>query len=596
MNNTITNCQSSYGGGVYCYNSSNVVLESNNFFENSLVNSNAHDGLALYIHDCQNVQNKLNLFDHNGENSPSRNVVYISDSDDIDFTNCTIIDNYSHIGLKLVNVSDCVLKNSVLYNNGNYNLVVSSGPEPTQDYCLIGEDPQLDSDYKPLWNESTRSCVIDAGDSDIVDPDGTPSDIGAVRAINHKVDIVNLPSPSENEGWKWLCFPTLDYVVNNSEFDPDMAEYLLADIITPPEPYSLDEVVGKDIRIYLQQETWMNIDHIFTSIKGYKFHMNEEADISVTGFLEDTSTTISLQGNGEENWIGYFLEETQKVEDAFAEYWNGDNIYFIQHQEWSAVRLDGKWIFKKNSDNLSPTLSYGDMVIVKCNTNMDFSWDNTTPPEDKRGYTEPEYFSYTEQEDYIPLFIELDTSDIPLEIGAMVNGECIGATVVEDTLTQINAYTTESQTGSIEFEMYYGLRSENKLLSQYDCFSLSNPEFILNYLDTDIPKDAYFIPLKQGSSLILKHFKFSISNYPNPFNPETTINYSVPEKCQVKLLIYNIKGQKVCSLVNGVLDKGKYTILWDGKDDNRTSISSGIYFSRFSAGDKTTVKKMIMLK
>ncbi len=88
----------------------------------------------------------------------------------------------------------------------------------------------------------------------------------------------------------------------------------------------------------------------------------------------------------------------------------------------------------------------------------------------------------------------------------------------------------------------------------------------------------------------------SISNYPNPFNPETTISYSIAKVAKVKLDIYNLKGQLVKTLVNKELNAGSHSVNWDGKDMNDRSVSSGVYFYRLTTPDFTQSKKMIMMK
>ena len=85
-------------------------------------------------------------------------------------------------------------------------------------------------------------------------------------------------------------------------------------------------------------------------------------------------------------------------------------------------------------------------------------------------------------------------------------------------------------------------------------------------------------------------------NYPNPFNPKTTIEYSIPQDSKVELKIYNIKGQKVRILVNELLPAGEHSAIWNGKDSNGNRVSSGIYFYKLEAGDFQKVRKMILLK
>ena len=81
-----------------------------------------------------------------------------------------------------------------------------------------------------------------------------------------------------------------------------------------------------------------------------------------------------------------------------------------------------------------------------------------------------------------------------------------------------------------------------------------------------------------NENVILNIDDFGLSNYPNPFNPETTISFSIPKDSNIDLTVYNIKGQKVKTLFNDSLDKGDYSVVWDGNDDTDRAVSSGIYF------------------
>ena len=85
-------------------------------------------------------------------------------------------------------------------------------------------------------------------------------------------------------------------------------------------------------------------------------------------------------------------------------------------------------------------------------------------------------------------------------------------------------------------------------------------------------------------------------NYPNPFNPTTEISFSLQNESFVTLEVYNIKGQKVKTLIKGGLEEGKHSIEWDGKDDQNRSVSSGIFFYTMKTDLYTSSKKMILLK
>ena len=85
-------------------------------------------------------------------------------------------------------------------------------------------------------------------------------------------------------------------------------------------------------------------------------------------------------------------------------------------------------------------------------------------------------------------------------------------------------------------------------------------------------------------------------NQPNPFNPETKISYYLPTACQVKLIIYNVLGQRVKTVFDGHQDAGMKTLIWDGRDDYDDQLGSGIYFYRLQADNFHQTKKMILMK
>jgi len=85
-------------------------------------------------------------------------------------------------------------------------------------------------------------------------------------------------------------------------------------------------------------------------------------------------------------------------------------------------------------------------------------------------------------------------------------------------------------------------------------------------------------------------------NYPNPFNPETTITYSLQGDIPVSLEIYNIKGQRVKTLVNETKAAGNHNVVWKGLDDNNQPVASGVYFFKMNAGKYSSTRKMILMK
>lgn len=87
-----------------------------------------------------------------------------------------------------------------------------------------------------------------------------------------------------------------------------------------------------------------------------------------------------------------------------------------------------------------------------------------------------------------------------------------------------------------------------------------------------------------------------IGNYPNPFNPHTTISFSVNNNKNVKIQIFNIKGELVKTLLNSSVKPGLNQIIWKGKDNQDNNVSSGIYFCKMTNSNYQSTKKMFLIK
>ncbi len=87
-----------------------------------------------------------------------------------------------------------------------------------------------------------------------------------------------------------------------------------------------------------------------------------------------------------------------------------------------------------------------------------------------------------------------------------------------------------------------------------------------------------------------------VQNYPNPFNPSTTINFDVARDGFVRLLIYDNSGKAVRTLVNGRESAGRYSAVWDGKDEAHNPVASGLYICRLTADGRSLSRKLLLLR
>ena len=91
--------------------------------------------------------------------------------------------------------------------------------------------------------------------------------------------------------------------------------------------------------------------------------------------------------------------------------------------------------------------------------------------------------------------------------------------------------------------------------------------------------------------------KYSLNNnYPNPFNPVTTLRYDLSENGLVNITIYDMLGREVKTLINQTQDAGYKSVIWDATNDYGKPVSAGIYLYQIQAGEYISTKKMVLLK
>ena len=110
-----------------------------------------------------------------------------------------------------------------------------------------------------------------------------------------------------------------------------------------------------------------------------------------------------------------------------------------------------------------------------------------------------------------------------------------------------------------------------------------------------VPPDGKNTATVTGSAA--ESVAFSLyANYPNPFNAETQIVYTLSEVGPVELAIYNVQGQQVRTLVQGVQEAGRYQIAWSGRSDSGAVLASGVYLYRLASAQGVRVRRLVLIK
>ena len=139
---------------------------------------------------------------------------------------------------------------------------------------------------------------------------------------------------------------------------------------------------------------------------------------------------------------------------------------------------------------------------------------------------------------------------------------------------------------------------EYEFIDNLENVSADSVEYRLKQIDTDGQFEYYGTTIQVSLRSItdinddVLVYEYALEqNYPNPFNPSTVISYSLPKASNVKLIIYNMLGQEVATLVNTKQNSGIYNV-----EFNASNLTSGIYFSRLTSGVYSSIKKMLLIK
>ena len=136
-----------------------------------------------------------------------------------------------------------------------------------------------------------------------------------------------------------------------------------------------------------------------------------------------------------------------------------------------------------------------------------------------------------------------------------------------------------------------------------NCASISGCGWVVDSVDYS---DAFFnsmndcieacLPASNDEIIQLHHSFYLDNNYPNPFNPVTTLRYDLSENSLVTITIYDMLGREVKTLINQTQDAGYKSIIWNATNDYGKPVSAGIYLYQIQAGDYISTKKMVLLK
>lgn len=483
----------------------------------------------------------------------------------------------------LVLIISISIFSSPLINNLRFSAVTDNN--------LIGIRGELDFFYdisfyyesNGLWQYETFDYHDDINtyQAFIPAPDDNPVHVG-IRAYNDVISELDAgvaiqPVPWTNQGQPQAN--NLNWLVNDTEEDASVDETFL-DILSTHFTYN-DEKLFFAIRnngggFPVSEAIWgpfysyisLIIPNDISFMPFGLLYTVNQAGIVQPGLYKITGTEmtdIELVGN-----IESFIDQ--------------DNNLLILSCNWSDLYADAdfnSW-FDPDNPTFSTVSGTGMITLTGGMQETDYTYPAVIFLED---------LTLEEEENILPVISQIQVDHLEGNLSftyydANANYPLTAQAIIDNSITLYFQPTSYDYSQEVIFERN-GI--SELLLGNWEeiTFTVSdnNIEYITENIHQTPNHDSYEL-----SSLT------NLSNYPNPFNPETTISFELRNASQVKIDVFNIKGQKITSLEDDHFSKGKHQTIWQGKDINNKTLPSGVYYLRLQTDKQKIIHKMILMK
>lgn len=342
--------------------------------------------------------------------------------------------------------------------------------------------------------------------------------------------------------------------------------------------------------------------------------------VELSGELKELSSYFQDFQPGQTYWVTYNLTSTQSIREALGPFYS--KISKVEAEGWTYKTFPRYENYNSNAKlplylasvcynislyNADRPMEFAKTYKITLKNNVEpiqsFTWSNSRMPAPGRIIHEPVFFKYDTQSIYEVIEI-VDTGSVPddsQEIGVFYKEKCIGASKVDEFPLQILVYSGGYAGNQLTIRALYPKGNISELETEIYTYDEKSEDFYQNQLIAG--NIGYSIALfgdgkgiknsspDQTPAVIITH-----NVYPNPFNPSTTINFSISSDSEVVADIYNAKGQKVDTLFSGHLPKGNHFLRWNGTDQANRTVASGLYFYRITTDHSNVTGKMLLMK
>jgi len=354
-----------------------------------------------------------------------------------------------------------------------------------------------------------------------------------------------------------------------------------------------DGVIGEGVGAVNIDGEWVGSLTEVSQDAGYWVKVSEDTTIEI----EDCEP-VSYDADGDVvydmhymyNLISYPFITSQYIADALGD--AASNIYALAGEGMAAIYSDdaGAWVGSLTA------FESGNGYWLVATDNFSFSFNST----DVDGYgipraaalrAVPEVYSYRQSDQQAFFFVNnatirgeaLESEDVVIAY----NGDVVvGSRYWNGEFTDIPAIGVDTDGG----QMYTGYCKAGDKIT-FKVLDASTGSLVDMDVEGDVMWNNMGISIINLTDIFLPT-EVSFGNaYPNPFNPTTTLSFAIPIDSEVSLSIYNLQGREVVSLINGNMEAGYHSVVW-----NADSHSSGVYFVKMVAGDYISTQKLMLVK
>ena len=397
--------------------------------------------------------------------------------------------------------------------------------------------------------------------------------------ISIDVDLSDIYDKSLSGGWNWFSLNLLnsDMTINNilSSLNLSVAE---SDYIKSQTAFSE----------YFNGYGWYGGLPVLDNLNTYKINLTNSGNITYQGTpVSLGETPIELSGGW--NWISYLPQESLSINTAFQNINNFSDGDYIKSQTSFAEYFDG-YGFYGSLINLDPREGY--LMNIANETTLIYP-ETTEIATNQNSYAlnkieSGNYFDINYKNfEYNGSIIARMNSNIDLseddEIGVFNNGECRGR--AKPVFSPID--------NELIFYLMFYSNQENEELNFIFYDSKNNKEVDLSNKINFFP-DMHVGKISNPYIMMEEEiYNYSLSGaYPNPFNPSTTINYSLADNVdKMQINIFDIRGRLIQNIYNGANIKGEHSILW-----NASEYASGVYFVNMLVNNHVYNEKIMLVK